>query len=112
MKNELTPQPSELYKSPTEAKCISRILATIGNFLDYKGAGMPAEVLLEMHDDLWIANKVVEQFTDEQGKLDASLTEETLREMSTDNHRIVSFLARLFDEYRIWEVVRGKISTP
>ena len=69
---------------------------------------MPTEVLLEMHDDLWIANKVVEQFADEQGKLEASLTEDALREISTNNHRVVAFLARLFDEYRVLEVIRAK----
>ena len=90
----------------TEATYINNILKGIDNLLQYRGAQMPVEVLLEWEDALHAANYAVAKLTDEQTKEKALLDYEYLRNTSEDIHRIVSFLTGIFDEYRKLEIIR------
>jgi hypothetical protein len=89
-----------------ETTYIENILKGIDDFLQYKGAQMPVEVLLEWENALHTANEAVEKFADEPTKEEAGLSHEYLKAAGRDIDKIVSFLAGLFDEYRKLEIIR------
>ncbi|MDR0575531.1 MAG: hypothetical protein LBG96_16185 [Tannerella sp.] len=92
-----------------ESTYINNILKGIDNLLQYRGAQMPVEILLEWEDALHAANEAVAKFADEQTKEKALLDHEYLRNSSEDIHRIVAFLTGIFDEYRKLEIIKETI---
>jgi hypothetical protein len=93
----------------TETSYINHILKGIDDLLQYKGAQMPVEILLEWEDALHAANDAVAKFADAQTKEKALLDYEYLRNTGEDIHRIVAFLTGIFDEYRKLEIIREVI---
>ncbi|MDR0619415.1 MAG: hypothetical protein LBG17_05905 [Bacteroidales bacterium] len=92
-----------------ETSYINHILKGIDDLLQYRGAQMPVEILLEWEDALHAANDAVAKFADDQTKEKALLDYEYLRNTGEDIHRIVAFLTGIFDEYRKLEIIREVI---
>jgi hypothetical protein len=90
-----------------ENACIQRILKAIDNFLQYKGAYMPVEILLEWHEYLHTVNALISTTTDKRLKKNSLLDNQYLLDTTLEIHKLISFLVGLFDEYRRLEVARA-----
>jgi hypothetical protein len=86
-----------------------KIFKSIDQFLEYRGAQMPADALMELEADLHAANDAVEKFADEPTKMEIWLDHEYLRDTGRDIDKLIKFLKELFDDYKKLKIIQELI---
>jgi hypothetical protein len=89
-----------------ETSYINHILKEIDDLLQYRGAQVPVEILMDLEEALHTANDAVEEFADEPTKEEIWLNREYLRGIGRDIDKLVNFLESLFADYQKLEIIR------